>query len=355
MQISLQNSIIQSSEIGKGNDSLTRNHALTRHSVDWSERWALQSNWNIQEAQSNSIDLHHICIEDVFLRGKDASSDLFGLGQQPIEWESSMTLAIKTWHVTDTAGENGEFVHIHGRESGLISFFLALLGISPTTTLVVDAKSIRLEQGSLSGFDRSVTPISQVTTVSFGYVKPWKQAIVITAILGMLLVFMPIFGQLIAALVGFAYYYLKKELFIKYFAPGIKETVEFKRSLIEGQNIDERAGERIVSIIEMLVLGLDKPRALGDRPDGPNSVKDALSRAGEELTSVAERTRQRADSIASQAKEMGGRAVDKISPLMATAVSASAVAGGIPVRCPNCGVGVSAESAFCGECGQKVR
>lgn len=266
-----------------------------------------------------------------------------------------MALVIKTWNVSETAGQNGEFIHIHGRQSGLISFALSLLGISPTTTLVVDAQSIRLEQGSLAGFKRSVTPILHVSTTSAGYKKPWKAALVITAILGVLLLFMPVFGQLIAVLVGLAYYFLTQELFITYVAPEVKESIEFKRSLIEGQNIDEHAGERIVAIIEMLVLGHDKPRALGAGNGGPGGVKEALGRASEELSVVAQRTRQRADTIAAQAKDIGERAVAKVSPMLEAAGTKTLEANVIPMKCPGCGVSVSAENAFCNECGRKLR
>ncbi|MGV0977202.1 MAG: hypothetical protein ACOYBO_14840 [Azonexus sp.] len=108
-----------------------------------------------------------------------------------------MALVIKKWSVSETAGQNGEYVHIHGREAGLLSFILSLLGIDPTTTLVVDAKSIYREEGSLAGFARTVTPISHVTTAGFGYKKPWKKALVIAVILGVILVFIPVIGQLL--------------------------------------------------------------------------------------------------------------------------------------------------------------
>ncbi|MBK8893740.1 MAG: hypothetical protein IPN64_06700 [Propionivibrio sp.] len=158
-----------------------------------------------------------------------------------------------------------------------------------------------------------------------------------------------------AVLLGLAYYFLTQELFITYVAPEVKESIEFKRSLIEGQNIDEHAGERIVAIIEMLVLGHDKPRALGAGNGGPGGVKEALGRASEELSVVAQRTRERADTIAAQAKDIGERAVAKVSPMLEAAGTKTLEANVIPMKCPGCGVSVSAENAFCNECGRKLR
>lgn len=267
-----------------------------------------------------------------------------------------MALVIKKWKVSETAGQNGEFVHIHGREAGLLSFILSLLGVDPTTTFIVDAKSIRHEQGSLAGFERTVTPISAVAAAGFGYIKPWKKALIIAIIIGVILVFIPVIGQLIAAVIGLAYYFLNKELYVRYLNSGTgRGELKFKRSIIEGQSIDEQAGERIVAIIEMLVLGQEKPRILDVAAGCPTSVKAALDRAGEELSVVAERTRKRADDFAAQARDMGERAAAKIAPLVATSGSASVEVYSGPAKCSNCGATVNLENTFCAECGGKLR
>lgn len=267
-----------------------------------------------------------------------------------------MALVIKKWSVSETAGNNGEFVHIHGREAGLLSFILSLIGVDPTTTFVVDAKSIRLEKGSLRGFERTVTPIPHVSTASFGYKKPWLKALVISIATGFILFFIPILGQIIGALIGLIYYFLKKELFINYHVAGYTGgSVEFNRSLIEGQHIDEQAGERIVAIIEMLVLGQDKPRALGVTNGAPNSVKESLDRAGEELAIVAERTRTRADNFADQVKGIGERAAATIAPLVTASGSTSVKMEKGTSKCPNCGTFVNPCNAFCESCGHNLR
>ena len=268
-----------------------------------------------------------------------------------------MALVIKQWNATETADQNGEFVRIHGRQAGLLSFFLSLLGVDPTTTLVVDAKSVRLEQGSLAGFERTVTPLSQIASAGFGYAKPWKKAAIIAVIVGALLTFIPIIGWLIGLLVGLAYYFLNKELFIECRDTGSGQSrILFKRSVIEGQNIDERAGERIVAIIEMLLLGADKPRALNAGAGAPATTGETLNRAAGELATVAERTRQRTEAFAAQAKQMGERAAAKVSASLATSATTMPTTGDAgATKCPQCGAAVSPDNAYCEGCGHKLK
>lgn len=173
-----------------------------------------------------------------------------------------MALVIKQWAATEKPQAGGELVRIHGREAGLLSWLLSLVGIDPTTTLCIDGRSVRLEQGSLGGFVRVVTPLPKVATAVYGYAKPWRTAVVIAALGIALLAFVHWALGLIVLLAAPAYYFLNKQLFIEIRDSGAgKARIEFKRSVIEGQSIDERAGERIVNIVEMLLLGLDQPRA----------------------------------------------------------------------------------------------
>lgn len=268
-----------------------------------------------------------------------------------------MALVIKQWNATETADQNGEFVRIHGRQAGLLSFSLSLLGVDPTTTLVIDARSVRLEQGSLAGFKRTVTPLSQIASAGFGYAKPWKKATIIAVILGAILTFIPIIGWLIGLLVGLAYYFLNKELFISYRHTGCEGgEIDFKRSVIEGQNIDERAGERIVAIIEMLLLRTDKPRALNMGAGAPATPGETLNRAADELATVAVRARQHTEALAAQARQMGERAAAKVSSSLSTPSATVFTEGDQEaMKCPKCGAAVNFDNVFCGGCGSKLK
>jgi len=76
-----------------------------------------------------------------------------------------MALVIKSWIANESPDADGEYVQVHGREAGLVSFLLSLIGVDPTTSFSVDGKSVRLEQGSLAGFQRRVTPLTSVATL----------------------------------------------------------------------------------------------------------------------------------------------------------------------------------------------
>ena len=267
-----------------------------------------------------------------------------------------MANVIKQWNASDTADDNGEYVRIRGRAAGLFSFLLSLLGIDPTTTLVVDGRSVRSEVGSLAGFKRSVTPLSKIASADFGYAKPWKTAMVIGGICALILTPLPIIGWVMGGMIGLGYYFLNKELSLRIldFGGGSFE-MRFKRSLIEGQNIDEHAGERVLSIVEMLLIGADHPRPPEVEQGVPATTGATLSRAADELGSVAERARQRASAIGAQAKNIGERTVTKVTSSLAAATGGASTKTNLPaVTCPGCGTAVIEADPFCSGCGAKL-
>lgn len=262
-----------------------------------------------------------------------------------------MALVIKQWYASDKPDANGEYVRIQGREAGLISFLLSLLKVDPTTTLVVDARSVFYEQGSLAGFRRVMAPLKNVSSVSSGYSKPWKGALIIGGIMAALLTFLPIIGWLIGAGIGVLYYVLNKELFVGARDNGGQALdIVFKRSIIEGQNIDEQAGERIVSVIEMLLLGADQPRPVGRMREAPAAAA-VLAEAKGELRDLTDRARNQTESIARKVAQAGERAATSLGSMAGgVAGSASSAAG----KCPGCGVSITSSDLFCASCGHKL-
>jgi hypothetical protein len=261
-----------------------------------------------------------------------------------------MALVIKQWNASETPDSSGEYVRIHGREAGLINFLLSFLGIDPTTTLAVDGKSVRLEKGSLAGFARSVTPLTRVASASYGYFKPWKKAVIIAA-LAILVMSIPVIGWVVGILLLLyapLHYFLNKDLFLEVVNnSGIRTIyIVFKRSVIEGQSIDENAGEKIVGIVEMLLLGLDAPRAMRPTTSGTSS----------NLDDMGSQIRQRMDEVRTQATRAGGIATAKVAASLATASENMSHAANIPEsKCPGCGASITAEDAFCGGCGRTLR
>jgi hypothetical protein len=157
-----------------------------------------------------------------------------------------MALVIKTWYVSKTANQAGNYVHLVGRESGLFAWLLSVIGIDPTTEIEIKRNLIIFTKASLSGQQKRVIPMRSVCSAYYGYEKPWQTALVI----GILL--FPIF--FLGVIAGPLYYFLNKELSV-----GVVETSSwvggfaFKRSVIEGQNIDETKAYEVISVIRALI------------------------------------------------------------------------------------------------------
>jgi hypothetical protein len=177
-----------------------------------------------------------------------------------------MAYVIKEWLASEAPNQDGVFISIKGREGGLLSFLLSLVGINPTVSLVVDGQNLRFEEGSLAGFFRWVTPLTNVCSGGYGYRKPWKPAVII-AILGTLTVWLAPLFWIGAAL----YYALNKELSVRLGDFGGKTYgIAFKRSVIERIKVDEDEAARVVRIIEGLLTRarppVDVSTAIATRP-----------------------------------------------------------------------------------------
>jgi hypothetical protein len=157
-----------------------------------------------------------------------------------------MALVIKKWHASRTANQEGNYVHLVGREAGLFAWILSHIGIDPTTEIEIKENLIIFTAGSLAGKQKRVIPMSSVCSAYYGYIKPWQVALA----LGVLLT--PVF--FLGLIVGPLYYFLNKELNV-----GVVENSSwtggfaFKRSVIEGQNIDENKAYEVIDIIRSLI------------------------------------------------------------------------------------------------------
>lgn len=154
-----------------------------------------------------------------------------------------MSLVIKNWKVTSTPAPNQPYVNIQGRQSGFIGFVLSLVGMDPTVKFTLEDGKITYSASSWSGQKKVMIPLSKVATGYFGYARPWKEALVVGAVL------MPFF--FLGLIAGPLYYFLNKRMeFGVRSVGGENFPIAFKRSIIEGQNIDENAGLSILNILE---------------------------------------------------------------------------------------------------------
>lgn len=170
---------------------------------------------------------------------------------------------IKSWRASDTSDANGNHVHIVGRTGGLISWLLNLVGISPTVELVATADLVSFKEGSWGGLVRYHTPLQNVCATFYGYTKPWLSALLLGLFLAAATFFLLGIPGLI---VGIIYYYLNKTLTVGFSDMGGRVShINFKRSVIEGQKIDEGAAMEVCRIIQRLV-----EERSGMQPSGPS-------------------------------------------------------------------------------------
>lgn len=144
------------------------------------------------------------------------------------------------------------FVKVKGRKSGLIAWFLTLIGIDTTTTLEVYETRIEFTEGSLSGRLKEMIPLSTVCNLGSGFLKP-----IIWMVLAFLSLFLiiPTLGLSLILTLLFVFFYFFRKSMLLYAIPnsGRGALIVFKRSLIENVNLTEEDAYRIISLISRLV------------------------------------------------------------------------------------------------------
>ena len=155
------------------------------------------------------------------------------------------------------------FVEVEGRRSGIVAWLLTLLGFDTTTTLRIHATHAEFSSGSLAGRLKEIVPLSRVSRLGTSYLKPFGYLIM--AALGVYrgCLLMREEDALLTAIIcflsagGLVWLYFFHKSIVLFFMPksSVGLTIAFKRSVIEGQNIDEVAAKRIIAIVERLVRG----------------------------------------------------------------------------------------------------
>lgn len=279
-----------------------------------------------------------------------------------------MRLAIDGCQVRETADADGEYVRIHGRESGFAGLVLRSIGIDATTSLSIDDKRIRLARRSLGGTELRVTPLASMASVACGCSRPWKGALMLAAG-GLLALAIPGAGWLggtalllLAPLPYFAINRLYVELADH---GGNRVRIEFDRAAVADLRIDESTSARIVSIVEMLRLRLGAPRPLADeqvllesnaRQAGFWTLRRELSTAGAWRLTDIFKAGKRPGAEPGPAR---GNGQAESPPLDADdAIRAEDLLAGdanpMRLNCLSCGATVQLNDAFCGNCGHKL-
>jgi len=177
-------------------------------------------------------------------------------------------LVLKEWKASDTQIDNdGNYIRITGRQGGLIAWFLAILKIDPTTSIRVSPERVEFASASLSGTEYRMIPMMSVCSTYYGYHKPWKQALAIIALFlfiafsigstmqsgGSAFVLFVICSG-IGIGIALLYYFLSRTLTLGFVEhSGVVSGIRFKRSVIEGIDVNEQQGHYICQITQALI------------------------------------------------------------------------------------------------------
>jgi len=161
-----------------------------------------------------------------------------------------------------------EFLRIEGRASGIISWILSLCGINPITNLSCNKQSIKFEEASIRYGKKTVNiPLVAVTGVSSGINKPFGLLVigVIFVLFGFLgAIASNSFGLFIMGLIigaiFIAFYALRKTMVFSIYNGGDRPiaTIRMKKSIIEGQSIEEQKYESAANSLNKAVLEIHK-------------------------------------------------------------------------------------------------
>jgi hypothetical protein len=182
-------------------------------------------------------------------------------------------LVLKSWYASNTPMADGSFICITGRRSGLMGWILALIGIDPVTTLKVSATRVEFHSASITGTAHRITPLTSVSSSYFGFHKPIGRAIAagflvfvifaaFTSAIMSVAMGAPeagaIVGLLGGGLVGVAaallYLYFNKTQTIGFIeVSGDICEIQFKPSVIEGVNVDEKQAKYAAELMQHLI------------------------------------------------------------------------------------------------------
>lgn len=181
------------------------------------------------------------------------------------------TLVIKAWRAdTKPIDDQNNFVSITGRKGGLIAWILSLMGIEPTTNILVGLERIEFTSASLAGTESRLIPLQSVCSSYYGYHRPWKAAAWIIAafvFIGVTIGSMVAGGgyrggalafymmmSLVGVVIGLIYYFLNTTLTLGFVEhSGVVNGIRFKRSVIENVDINEEQSKIVCIIVQRLI------------------------------------------------------------------------------------------------------
>ena len=186
-------------------------------------------------------------------------------------------LVIKEWKASNQPiDSDGNYVKVIGRAGGLISWFLALLKIDPTTSIRASESRVEFSSASLSGTEHRMIPLCNVCSTYYGYHKPWKAALLIFFLFGFIFnipgaiasvgngmaisVMGYLLGIVIAIGLALLYYFLSRTLTLGFVEhSGVVSAIKFKRSMIENVDVNEEQARYICEMTQFLIEAARRP------------------------------------------------------------------------------------------------
>lgn len=168
------------------------------------------------------------------------------------------------------------YVKITGRKQGVVSWMLALLGVSPIVAIKVSGTRLEFTQGSLSGTVHRIIPLPGICSTIYGYHKPWKEALGLFVFLAWLVIGVVsaavnpgpsrhggdigagmgivLAGVAVDMAVTALYFFLNRKLTLGFVEnSGVISAIQFKRSVIENQDINEEQAGHVCELVQMAV------------------------------------------------------------------------------------------------------
>ena len=173
-------------------------------------------------------------------------------------------MVISEWHVGHQPNSSGAYVSIRGRQAGLLSWILSILGVERGVRLEADTRHIKFKEGDMGGSSTRVIHLDSVSSTYYGFKKPWAEAIAMVFVLGPIIVPMvvafinsalgAIIGGLVTLGIAALYYMLNKRMTVGIVEhSGVQSQLVFKRSVLEGLQLDESTSAQASDVLQWLM------------------------------------------------------------------------------------------------------
>lgn len=184
-------------------------------------------------------------------------------------------LVVSRWYASNQPDHAENYVVVEGRSEGIISWVLTLMGVDAASGIWISESAVHFRSNSLSGPKLKIIPFTSVSAILYEYHKPWISALFLQALffnfafgpvalvynsLGFpvsltsppeTLLWLSLLIGIIAALI---YYILNRKLTLGFVEhSGAVSMIQFKRSVIENQEINEEQASYVCLLVQRLI------------------------------------------------------------------------------------------------------